>query len=226
MSFSVHADPWLTEVMRTPAFRVDGSGELTVSLAPGFYFAKIPTDHIDDVRALTRHGFVVVDTNLTFELRGEPDPIPLPRDYAVGELRDGESEGVLAIAGSAFRYSRFHLDPNISDETAHRIKREWVRNYVVGKRGDVLLVARDATRPIGFLAALVANGTAVIDLIAVATDAAGKGAGAALTAAFVQRYTNMPRIVGTQIANLPSIRLYTKLGFAFARSHYVLHAHR
>jgi ribosomal protein S18 acetylase RimI-like enzyme len=65
----------------------------------------------------------------------------------------------------------------------------------------------------------------VIDLIAVATDAHGRGAGSALTAAFAGLYTGMPRVVGTQIANVPSIRLYTKLGFALARSQYVLHLH-
>ena len=226
MSFRVVSDPWLSEILGRPAFSVTGSGELAPLESPGFYFAKVATDNVADVATLTRSGFVVVDTNVTFELRdlathdiGEPDIV-------VGELRDNEVDAVLDIAGSAFRYSRFHLDPQIPDEVAHRIKREWIRNYVLKKRGDVLLVARAGNRPVGFVAALVAHGTAVIDLIAVATDAAGKGAGSALTAAFIQRYPNMPRIVGTQIANVPSIRLYTKLGFVLSRSQYVLHAHR
>ena len=60
---------------------------------------------------------------------------------------------------------------------------------------------------------------------AVATDANGRGVGSALCAAFAQRYRGMPRIVGTQIANVPSIRLYTKLGFVFSKSAYVLHLH-
>jgi hypothetical protein len=32
--------------------------------------------------------------------------------------------------------------------------------------------------------------------------------------------------VGTQIANIPSLRLYERLGFTMAESAYVLHAHR
>jgi RimJ/RimL family protein N-acetyltransferase len=31
--------------------------------------------------------------------------------------------------------------------------------------------------------------------------------------------------VGTQIANLPSIRLYEKLGFSLVKSAYVMHRH-
>jgi ribosomal protein S18 acetylase RimI-like enzyme len=228
MSFAVHADGWLTEVMDRPVFRVDGSGstaDLAAHLASqrrAFYFVKVATDRVADVAALGQLGFYVVDTNVTFELAREV----VPRTALdVSPLRDGDADEVLAIAGSAFRYSRFHLDPRVGDELAHHVKREWIRNYVLGKRGAGLLVARDGGRPVGFLAHLVAHGTAVIDLIAVATAAHGKGAGSALTAAFVQHYAGMPRIVGTQVANVPSIRLYTKLGFVLSRSQYVLHLH-
>jgi ribosomal protein S18 acetylase RimI-like enzyme len=227
MSFAVHPDPWLGEIMGRPAFRLDGNGDAGavarhVAEHRGFYFAKVPTDQIADVAALAKLGFVVVDTNVTFSLAREPTAPPA---FDVGEMRDGEADAVLDIAGSAFRYSRFHLDPQVPAELAHRIKREWIRNYVLKRRGDALLVARDAGTPIGFLAALTSHGTAVIDLVAVATAAHGRGAGVALTAAFAARYRGMPRIVGTQVANVPSIRLYTKLGFALARSTYVLHLH-
>ena len=228
MSFAVHADPWLAEVMARPVFRLDGGGAAEavashLATQPrAFYFAKLATDQIDDVRALSRLGFAVVDTNVTFELVREPATLD---GFDVGELAAGEAEAVLDIAGSAFRYSRFHLDPQVDLALANHIKREWIRNYVLRKRGDGLLVARQGGRPCGFLAPLVSHGTAVIDLIAVATDAHGRGVGSALTAAFANRYRGMPRLVGTQVANVPSIRLYTKLGFALARSQYVLHFH-
>ena len=256
MSFAVHADSWLTEVMARPSFRVEPSGtpiDLRAHIdnqRGAFYFAKIPTDRVAEVEQLTRLGFVVVDTNVTFEYTDDDtqyvvEAIAMPRTATldmrkpggrageskldhlnIGAIKPSEVDALLEIAGTAFRYSRFHLDPQIDNALAHRIKREWIRNYVLGKRGAGLLVAREHDKPIGFLAHLVARGAAVIDLIAVATDAHGRGAGSALTAAFAGLYAGMPRIVGTQIANVPSIRLYTKLGFALARSQYVLHAHR
>jgi GNAT superfamily N-acetyltransferase len=225
--FSVQADSWLAEVMARPVFRVAGGGDADAVGRhlvdhPGFYFAKVATDCIADVSSLSRLGFTVVDTNVTFELGREPQG---PPGFDVGPMADGETDAVLDIAGSAFRYSRFHLDPLVGDPLAHRIKREWIRNYALRVRGDALLVARMNGRPCGFLAALIANDTAVIDLVAVATEAHGKGAGAALTAAFAERYRGKRRIVGTQVANVPSIRLYTKLGFTLANSQYVLHHH-
>jgi GNAT superfamily N-acetyltransferase len=227
VSFSVHADAWLAEVMRRQVFRVQGSGEVSAvadhitGQASAFYFSKVAVDRIADVQALGSLGFTVVDTNVTFELTRE---LPVP-SLDVGEIRPGEENAVLAIAGSAFRYSRFHLDPQIDLDLAHLVKREWIANYVKRLRGEPLLVVRDADRPIGFLAPIMAHDTAVIDLVAVATDSHGKGAGSALVAAFANRYRGMPRIVGTQVANVPSIRLYTKLGFALAKSAYVLHLH-
>jgi ribosomal protein S18 acetylase RimI-like enzyme len=228
MSFAAHADTWLSEVMARPVFRVDGSGateELAAHLRAqqrGFYFAKVPTDRIADVRALAQLGFGLVDTAVTFELTHE---LPVETAIEVRDCTDADAAAVLDIAGSAFRYSRFHLDPSIGDDVAHHVKREWISNYVKKLRGDALLVAVHAGKPAGFLAALVSHGSAAIDLVAVATDAHGTGIGSALCAAFAKRYAGMPRVVGTQVVNVPSIRMYTKLGYELARSHYVLHLH-
>lgn len=231
MSFSVHHDEWLTDVMRRHVFRVQGSGDVSSiathlrEQARAFYFVKVATDRVADVQALASLGFVVVDTNVTFDLANEPT---LVSGIDVTELQTNETveaAAVLAIAGSAFRYSRFHLDPLVGLDLAHHVKREWIANYVKRVRGEPLLVARDKGRIVGFLAPILAHGTAVIDLVAVATDASGRGVGSALCAAFAQRYRGIPRIVGTQIANVPSIRLYTKLGFVLSKSAYVLHLH-
>jgi ribosomal protein S18 acetylase RimI-like enzyme len=223
MSFTAHRDAWLSEVMARPVWRVDGSGDLAELVTkPGFYFAKVATDRVRDVRTLTTAGFALVDTAVTFELVRE---VPIASAIEVRECTEHDAEAVLAIAGSAFRYSRFHLDPAIDDRLAHHVKREWIANYVRKQRGDALLVAHHDGKPAGFLAALVSHGTAAIDLVAVATDAHGKGVGSALCAAFAQRYAGMPRVVGTQVVNVPSIRMYTKLGYELARSQYVLHHH-
>jgi ribosomal protein S18 acetylase RimI-like enzyme len=228
MSFAVHADTWLSEVMARPVFRVDGNGatdELETHLRGqkrSFYFVKVPTDRVADVHALGRIGFSLVDTAVTFELTHE---VPHVSAIDVRECTADDADAVLAIAGSAFRYSRFHLDPAIGLDVAHLVKREWIANYVKKLRGDALLVAHHAGKPAGFLASLVSHGTAAIDLVAVATDAHGQGIGSALCAAFATRYAGMPRVVGTQVVNVPSIRMYTKLGYELARSQYVLHHH-
>jgi ribosomal protein S18 acetylase RimI-like enzyme len=61
----------------------------------------------------------------------------------------------------------------------------------------------------------------VIELIGVAPEARGSGAGAALVAA-----TPAPSEVGTQAANVGATRFYERLGYVAARTAFDLHLHR
>ena len=71
-------DAWLGEVMARPVFRLTGDlaaegdaralAEHVRAQARAFYFAKVDTAKITTVRPLAAAGFVVVDTNVVFEL--------------------------------------------------------------------------------------------------------------------------------------------------------------
>jgi ribosomal protein S18 acetylase RimI-like enzyme len=141
---------------------------------------------------------------------------------------------VVEIAGSAFRYSRFHLDPLIRRDVANGIKRGWMQSYRDGSRGAGCLVATESAgkseRVVGFLGILELrreHTVQVIDLIAVDGSAQGRGVGRALVERFV--FAAAARAaeveVGTQAANVPSVRLYEACGFKLASAEYVLHAH-
>jgi dTDP-4-amino-4,6-dideoxy-D-galactose acyltransferase len=233
----ITSDDWLGSVMGRAAYRVDTDGtavaeELAVherDQKKAFYFAKVPADRVAVLRTLARVGFDVVDVNITFAKTPPSAPQRLLVD--VGECSPQSADAVLDIAGSCFKYTRFHLDPRVDDTLAHRIKREWIRSYVRKKRGDRLFVAYMNGTPAGFLAALVADRagvrTAIIDLVGVGAGHQRKGVGESLVNAFVEHYrgSSDSLAVGTQIANVPSVRLYEKLGFSLAASEYVLHKH-
>ena len=126
---------------------------------------------------------------------------------------------VLRIAGSCFRYSRFHLDHLVPNAIANRIKREWISSYIQRKRGDKLFVAVKGDAPVGFLAATtgISDGkrTAIIELIGVDLAFQGQGIGMALVGTFIRTYRNTCEVlqVGTQAVNIPSMRLYERMGF-------------
>ena len=154
-----------------------------------------------------------------------------PRTVAVHPFLPGEASRILDIAGACFRFSRFHLDDRILESQAHALKRAWVENYTLERRGEELLAAVHENRPVGFLAVLSAtdNGkkARIIDLVGVTPDFQGRGAGKALVEYFCatsQGRSDLVR-VGTQAANTPSLRLYQAMGFRAAGSAYVLHAH-
>lgn len=224
-------DAWLTNMLGCDASRLTGTGwtapELQKALddsGDGFAWTRVPTARIELVERLSRVGFTVVDTNLTFEKALEEQGLGAG---AVRAASADDENDVARIARESFRYTRFHLDPKITDETADAIKEEWARNYFRGKRGDQLLVGLDDGCLAGFILLLESTTEIpVIDLIAVEPASQGRGiasklinnAVAACPAAKTMR-------VGTQAANIRSVRLYEKLGFRLVDSAYVLHWH-
>jgi ribosomal protein S18 acetylase RimI-like enzyme len=199
------------------------------------YYAKVDTARIAAAVALAGAGFFPVDVNVTFEMASGlavPRALPDTEDtIGVADIGPDQHEAILAIAESCFRYSRFHLDPLLPDAIANRIKREWVASYLRRDRGAALLAATLDGRPAGFLAALASeeNGHRiyVIDLVGVESSAQRRGVGRALVQTFLNRYCELADVlrVGTQIANVPSMRLYQQLGFSIVGSQYVFHLH-
>lgn len=220
---SVAADPWLTELFATPAGHLVGPVLDELPTGPSFIDAKVPTNEIAKVRALEDVGFVIVDTAVTLERRGR-DLGPCPGH--IGFAVPTDVDGVSAIAASALTRSRFHLDPRIADSVASGLKAAWVRNFFAGARGDWLVVARAEDRPTGFLLLLDRPDNLVIDLVAVDPDHQSAGIGRAMIAFSAEHCGTAPNLlVGTQAANVGSIRFYESLGFRVVRTEYVLHRH-
>jgi ribosomal protein S18 acetylase RimI-like enzyme len=232
-------DRWLAGIFGYPVFRVALSpAELPPSGAlrdharlqtSAFYYAKIDTARIDQLRALAAGGFQVVDVNITLRL-GPPWPVPAAT-AGVSEVRPDEESAVVGIAGRCFTTSRFHLDPSVPGPVANRIKSEWIANYFRKERGERLYAARVESRTAGFLAVLASPSergiVRVIDLIGVDPPFQGRGVGRSLIAQFIRE--EGPRSigleVGTQAANTRSLRLYGQMGFLVARTQYVMHRH-
>jgi ribosomal protein S18 acetylase RimI-like enzyme len=211
-------DGWLSDVLGFDAW----IGAAPADSERALVTRRVPVEDVDVLGEAAQLGFAVVDVNVTLERSGS-DGVGAD-DGAVAPATEEQAAALLDVAGSCFRYSRFHLDPLIPQEAADRVKREWVRSYVEGRRGVELLAAGTD----GFLAALEAeDGARVIDLVGVAPKAQGRGVGESLVAAFVRRHGAGGRTlrVGTQVANVPSLRLYEKLGFRIVSAAYVLHRH-
>jgi GNAT superfamily N-acetyltransferase len=238
-------DAWLSKTLARPAFSVqlvDGVDPSEAARAVeaharehrgAFYFAKVPILDVTSVAALTSVGFFLIESSLALTL-----PLaafqPAPSSVAAIDVSDVEPRwhtDVLDVAGSCFRYSRFHVDPAFAKPVADRIKREWIRSYIDGQRGDRLLVAHAEGKVVGFVATMVAEReagpAAVIDLIGVSVNQQQRGVGQRLVQAVAAVYASRCSTleVGTQASNIPSVRLYERLGFRLVRSGYVLHLH-
>lgn len=235
------ADEWLAEIMYRPVFKWVGQPQGTddvsleremASLAKGggaFFYAKLPTRNIAQCTVFERAGFGVVDTGVTFSWAGELQE--KLADIDIGLAGAANHEAVAEIAERCFRWSRFHLDPHIPLELANLIKRRWIENYCQRRRGESLYVAQIDGNVAGFLAVLKSSRgnqlVAAIDLIGVDQAYQGCGVGSALIRRFIADWKGHvdELIVGTQIANIQSMRFYERNGFRVTDSSYVFHAH-
>lgn len=228
-------DAWLSEVFGYDVFKINLENNETLvskNIFPkelpqhAFYYAKVPVTSVSQVGDLTNAGFRVIDVNVSFERK--PENITANENIIIRDVKPEDEIDVLKIAETSFVYSRFHLDPLVSKELADKIKREWIANYIRKQRGEKLLVAEVNGKPAGFLALLVTNEKiAVIDLIGVDKNMQGQGIAKRLVRFHindaVKKYSSL--LVGTQIANIPSMRLYQTCGYEISNSTYVLHAH-
>jgi len=240
----VEPDTWLAAIFGCPVLKVSFPAvttEATIPLLegaifrevkPAFYYAKLSTRRVAEVSALTRLGFSVVDVNVTLERSPSTSCLGLQqRSVPVRDSLPQERPAILEIAESCFVYSRFHLDPQVPNEVANAVKRAWVDNYCLHKRGDRLLAAEVDGHPVGFLAVNKAKvgeqRVQIIDLIGVHRDYQRRGVGLSLVESFIREScgdTDLLR-VGTQAVNIPSIALYEKCGFHVVETAYMLHAH-
>lgn len=230
-------DEWLSAVTGHSCHSVSGEGDsasVSAALAEagdGFFFTKRPVNAVASIKYFTDSGFFLVDTNVTLEMPAVSPVGTVSSGIDVLPARPADHDAVQKIADTSFIYSRFHLDPLFADELANRVKREWIRSYCEGRRGDKLFVVEREGRVVGFLAALTIGvgriRAAVIDLVAVDATARAAGMGAALVAGFQTHYHGQVDVlrVGTQIANVASLGLYRRCGFSIKESAYVLHAH-
>jgi ribosomal protein S18 acetylase RimI-like enzyme len=227
----MRADAWLGERLGCAAWTVESGDtvEDVLMRGTGFFQAKVSTDQVARVGSLEQAGFRTIDVNVTF--RREPGDLGGDADGANGavtRVRDAapaDRDAVVGIAERDYTVSRFHLDPQIPDRVAGAIKRDWADNFFHGARGDQLLVAEANGEVIGFLLGLDATGMSIIDLVAVATEARGRGAGRTLVAGLVQSRPDRAVVAGTQVANVGALRFYERLGFTVQQTQFVLHRH-
>jgi dTDP-4-amino-4,6-dideoxy-D-galactose acyltransferase len=234
-------DTWLARIMERPVHRVTGAVPVgddvsrrrlkALAEQPGFSYARVATADMHSVDAFQAAGFRVVDTSVTLVASGLRAPETLTDRVRPGSTarpaRASDASAVEKIAREGFSLSRFHLDLRIPVPLANEIKGQWAANFFHGGRGDHMVVIERGSAVAGFLQLLAGHdGVLVIDLIAVASAHRKQGLASAMIRDAAQRYGQGAGLrVGTQAANLESLRLYQSLGFEMSATSYVLHCH-
>lgn len=232
--FAAQPDPWLGNILGRPALRLTRSASADdwisrLARENLFVTAKIPAADVGSSIYLQSLGFRIVDAMLTFDAARIAAPTA---DARVRFAQARDRNQVVRIAGTSFEFTRFHLDPAIPKPVACKVKEAWAGNFFDGGRGDGMVVAEQSGAIAGFLQLLWSPGgeELQVDLIAVAPAFARQGLARAMIGFAAANGTGDARhpagfLVGTQAANVPSVRLYESLGFRLKQSQFVLHHH-
>lgn len=133
---------------------------------------------------------------------------------------------LIQLARDAGHYSRFRVDPNIPRDVFERIYDAWITNSVNRTIADEVMVVLDGSSVSGLVTVAVKDGRADIGLLAVRTQARGRGLGKSLVAAaldWAARHDINEAQVVTQGANAKACRLYESCGYAVERAEHVFH---
>jgi ribosomal protein S18 acetylase RimI-like enzyme len=231
-------DAWLSEVFKYDTFRLSMNNPSDIKEQhlnqcfrdvlrnkQVFIYTKIPTDDVTCVHLLEDKGFRLIDTNIALERPINSREL-VNNDTTVRFAHANDEAQVRNVAGHSMKFSRFHLDPTIATEIANGLKETWAGNYFHGKRGNEMVVSERDGQIASFLQILFSGDILVIDLIAVSEEFRRKGIASNMIACAEANLEGFNRIrVGTQIANIPSLRLYERLGFRIINTSYILHYH-
>lgn len=190
-------------------------------------YAKISTDSLNYSHFLEELGFKLIDTAVKLQKnKSDMNALFYSNDYSVHFTSSLDKEQVISLAKNNFSYSRFHIDPSIENVVADKIKGKWVENYYNGERGNYMIVTKLDNKIAGFLLLLKNNNKLLtIDLIAVAKEHRGKKMASNMVTFAESQLDFLEMQVSTQIVNIPSLRLYEKLGFRMQGAEYVFHFH-
>jgi GNAT superfamily N-acetyltransferase len=233
---SLSVDKFLSNVLGVTSFSLaspfNSNFKAELPNHPCFVCAKLATTDLESIKAVETLGFNLIDTNVRFQkcLGESYKKLPLSSGYSIRLTESEDQDFIGSVAQNNFVYSRFHLDPLIDNHKADLIKRTWVENFYSGQRGDYMVVACFKDSPIGFSQVLCNQENFIIDLIAVDSAHHGKGLASSMitfaeSLALDQSLNVKKLVVGTQLANQPSISLYEKLGFRLCHSEYIFHYH-
>lgn len=204
---------------------------------------RLDSSDLSGLHAVERAGFITVDNILTFcmDLRRASTQDRAITRQASERVRlrlatKADSEGAAELARTAYTYDRFHADPFISARQADELHADWLRNSCAGTAADAVLLAEDEKGLLGFVTCKLQRDTlrhlgrlvGTIELIATADRARGNGIGRFATYAALSWFRDQQADfveVGTQLRNIPALRLYESCGFRLAGSRVSLRRH-
>lgn len=178
---------------------------------------RVNANNYPIIHALEKSGYMLVDGLISLETT--MNLADKDTNNHVRRATEDDLKSLLEIAGEVFNVTRYYHDPIIPKDKADIIYKEWVKNTLRGKFGDMILVWEEKKKVLGLIA-LDKKGQ--IPLVGVSKNARGKGIGRELVESALNQFRDWgikKILVETQMTNIPALSLYQSCGFKIVDSH-------
>lgn len=181
------------------------------------YWQVETTNYEFAIFAKTNNG-ILIDKKTTYSINYSSSNISLPINTEYYNCTEPNAE-LLKLAVQCGAYSRFHVDPKITNNKFEELYRLWMVQSVKRKMADDVIVYKLKDRIVGVVTVYLQNGVGNIGLIGVDEQFRGQGIGRELIIA-TKAYFSKKKIehidVITQGMNRQACALYENTGFSIS----------
>jgi len=198
---------------------------LTNSLKKPFFITVITNSRKTFLKSYSNFKIKFVCKIITFERKYSPN---LKTFCDCREVIKKDISQLRKICQENTSNSRFYKDKNLPFKFRKKYRLEWVLNFFKKKRGDLLVVAFDKKKILGFILLLKKTFGFQIDLIVTKKKYQNKRVGTSLINYVNNKYLNKNKkiIAGTQRNNFKANIIYKKIGFKKLNTYkYIYHIH-
>jgi ribosomal protein S18 acetylase RimI-like enzyme len=193
-----------------------------------YYFLYCPIDvaYPEAATIIAGHGAIIGDILVTFVLNCSKGIQKINSHFKIKDATYEDLPGILDIAATSFRDSRFMTDPHFDRGKAEQFYPSWLKESF--SNSEKILVVKEKGQVLGFISLKPdpLTETLVIRLIAVKSSEQGKGIGQLLVHQGINLATDLKYQhvqVGTQLTNTAAINLYERNGFRMVNAKYRYH---
>ncbi len=162
---------------------------------------------------LNKYGGILIDNKITFKKQlNHITHLNYDPNIKIN-LYSEVNDSLIKLAILSGTYSRFKMDPNISDTQFRKIYTEWIKKSVSGINAEYVLTHHTDDKPDGLITLSFIGRTGKIGLISVSDEVQNKGIGTSLmNAAFnlCMKKSMINLEVVTQVENHAACNLYYK----------------
>lgn len=192
--------------------------------------ARCLSTELKIAQQMQKDGFILMDT-LVYYVRSLIEPIPL--DEGIAQVRlfsPNDTDKVKAVAEKAFKGYRghYHADDRLPQHLCDEAYADWAYQSCT-KTGfaDAIIIAEHQSEIKGFLTLkirppLIGEGI----LFGVSPETQGLGIGRSLMIFALRWFQEQglnQMLISTQIVNLASQKVWTRLGFEISHAYYTFH---